>query len=166
MAWKKSIIASLVLLLVATSATIIVSGCSKKIEEEERAAISKSETESDAETRKIPTATKAEIKYSNDTGKIKTLADKLNANKTPETAKAVEAEIKKPAAFVAEYVQDNPQTPEGATALKLIASTYITIDGLIGNQQKDIARVYKLLVKIYPDSPHAAEANEWLKAHP
>lgn len=147
--------------MLAILATSLSSGCSRKTKKQERAAISKSK----AETRKIPEVTEQEIKYSNETGKITTLAAKLNASRTPETAKAVEEEIKKSVIFVEEYLQDHPQTSEGAEALQLIASTYQVVDSLIGNQQEQIAKAYKLIISLYPDSPQATEARNWLDTH-
>ncbi len=161
MSWKKSSSKYVILAMVGILIISLSSRCSRKTENKERAAVSKSGTEN----KKISEVTEQEIRYCNETGKITTLVDKLNTSKTPETAKEVEAQIKKPAIFVEEYLQDNPETTEGAAALKLIASAYQVIDGIIGNQREQIAKAYKLLVELYPNSPYSAEANNWLKAH-
>lgn len=157
---KKSVLIGLIVFSVVILLISLAAGCSKKAEQE-RAAVSKSETEG----RQIPKATEQVIKYSNETGVINTLADKLNASRTPETAKDVEEKIKKPASFIEEYLRSNPDTPEGTTALKLIATTYQTVDGIIGGQTDQITKAYKLLLDLYPKSQDAAEAKAWVDSH-
>ena len=155
---KKIILGSLISIVIVTLSSPVYSGCSRKTEQDEKPAIAKNISN----TRKIPVVTQQELRYSNETGKITTVEARLNADKTPEAAQEAEEQIKKPSIFIEEYLQDHPQTPEGAKALRQIAKAYGTIDSVIGNQQERIAKARNLIVSLYPDSPEAAEAQEWL----
>ena len=160
--YHKDLISKICIMLWVSGIVVTVaSGCSDNAQKKERAAVTKHNTE----TRKIPRVTEQEIRYSEDTGKINKLAHKLKANPTPETSKEIEAEIKKPSIFIRDYLQENSGAPEGAAALALIASTYRIVETQIGNQKEQITKTYKLIIRLYPDSPEASDANDWLDKH-
>lgn len=153
---SKASVFTILLIVTASSAGL---GCSGKSKTEERAAIDGFK----AASRRIPKVTEEELKYCNETGRITTVEAKLITDKTPENAKETREQIEKPAIFIEEYLQDHPQTPEGAQALQQIAKAYQTIDTIIGDQEEQIAKAQNLIVSLYPDSPEADEAQMWLK---
>ncbi len=158
---KEIIVKSLVFILIVALSGPVCPGCSRRKQQDEKPAIAKQISS----TRRIPVVTEQELRYSNETGTISTVEARLNADRTPEAAQEAEEQIKKPSIFIEEYLQDHPQTPEGAKALRQIVKAYEAIDSVIGNQQERIAKAQNLIVTLYPDSPEATEAQEWLDDH-
>lgn len=161
---SKSIPRGIILFFITVLLITMVWGCSKKSDNEEKAAISNSKTDGESDAANTEDAQGAKD-YSEYKDKINSLAKKLNSNKTAETARNVAEEIKEPTAFIEDYLQKHQGAKEGAKILSKIASIYKTIDSLYPDQKKEVSKAYELILVLYPSSPYAEDAKSWASSH-
>jgi|GEM_PF-5045843 len=161
---NRSILRGIVVFFIGILLISMVCGCSKKSDNEEKAAISNSKTNNESDATNAEDTQEAKD-YSEYKEKIDSLAKKLNSNKNAETARNVAEEIKEPAAFIEDYVLKHQTAKEGAKTLSKIAAIYKTIDSLYPDQKEEVSKAYELILVLYPSSSYAEDAKTWVSSH-